>query len=105
MAEGIETALSVAILTNIPCWACICAHGMEIMEIPKAVKEVLIFQDKDRSNTGQCSAAKLAQWLQTDGFTVRVMSIREEIPDAAKGIDFNDLLCRFGKECVVSILT
>lgn len=97
LAEGIETALSVAISTNIPCWACICAHGLEVVEIPQTVQEVLIFADKDRSNTGQSSAEKLAQRLQADGLTVRVMSIREEIPDAAKGIDCNDLLCRYGK--------
>ena len=104
LAEGIETALSVAIATNIPCWACICAHGLEVVEIPQTVREVLIFADKDRSNTGQCSAQKLAQRLQADGLTVRVMSIREEIPDAAKGIDCNDLLCRFGKERLASMV-
>lgn len=104
LAEGIETALSVAISTNIPCWACICAHGLEVVEIPQTVREVLIFADKDRSNTGQCSAQKLAQRLQADGLTVRVMSIREEIPDAAKGIDCNDLLCRFGKERLASMV-
>ena len=45
LAEGIETALSVAISTNIPCWACICAHGLEVVEIPQTVREVLIFAD------------------------------------------------------------
>ncbi len=105
LAEGIETALSVSISTNLPCWACICAHGLEVVEIPQTVWEVLIFADKDRSNTGQCSAAKLAQRLQADGLTVRVMSIREEIPDAAKGIDCNDLLCRYGKQRLVSMLS
>lgn len=105
LAEGIETALSVAISTNIPCWACICAHGMEVVEIPEPVKEVLIFADKDRSNTGQRVAEKLACRLQSQGITVRVMLIREEIPDAAKGIDFNDLLCRYGKEHLASMLT
>lgn len=105
LAEGIETALSVAISTNIPCWACICAHGLEVVEVPQTVQEVLIFADKDRSNTGQSSAEKLAQRLQADGFTVRVMSIREEIPDAAKGIDCNDLFCRYGKQRLVSMLS
>ena len=105
LAEGIETALSVAISANIPCWACICAHGMEVVEIPTSVKEVLIFADKDRSNTGQSAAEKLARRLQSQGITVRVMHIREDIPDRAKGIDFNDLLCRYGKERLASMLT
>lgn len=105
LAEGIETALSVAISTNIPCWACICAHGMEVVEIPASVKEVLIFADKDRSNTGQCAAEKVACRLQSQGITVRVMHIREEIPDTAKSIDFNDLLCRYGRQRLASMLT
>ena len=105
LAEGIETALSVAISTNIPCWACICAHGLEVVEIPQTVRDVLIFADKDRSNTGQRAAEKVARRLQSQGITVRVMHIREDIPDAAKGIDFNDLLCRYGKERLASMLT
>ena len=105
LAEGIETALSVAISTNLPCWACICAHGMEVVEIPASVKEVLIFADKDRTETGQRVAEKLACRLQSQGITVRVMHIREDIPDTAKGIDFNDLLCRYGKERLASMLS
>ena len=105
LAEGIETALSVAVSTNLPCWACICAHGLEVVEIPPTVREVLIFADKDRSNTGECSAQKLFQRLSALGVAVRVMSIREDIPDAAKGIDFNDLLCRYGKQRLLSMLT
>lgn len=104
LAEGIETALSVAISTNLPCWACICAHGLEVVEIPTSVKEVLIFADKDRSKTGQCAAEKLAHRLQSQGITVHVMHIREEIPDAVKGIDFNDLLCRYGRRRLAMML-
>ena len=105
LAEGIETALSVAVSTNLPCWACICAHGLGVVEIPPTVREVLIFADKDRSNTGECSAQKLFQRLSALGGAVRVMSIREEIPDTAKSIDFNDLLCRYGRQRLASMLT
>lgn len=105
LAEGIETALSVVVATGLPCWACICAHGLEVVEIPPTVREVLIFADKDRSNTGECSAQKLFQRLSALGGAVRVMSIREEIPDTAKSIDFNDLLCRYGRQRLASMLT
>lgn len=105
LAEGIETALSVVVATGLPCWACICAHGLEAVEIPDGVREVLIFADKDRSNTGQCAAEKVACRLQSQGITVRVMDIREEIPDTAKSIDFNDLLCRYGRQRLASMLT
>lgn len=105
LAEGIETALSVVVATGLPCWACICAHGMEVVEIPDGVREVLIFADKDRSLTGERAAQALAERLKGGCVTTRVVTIREEIPETEKGIDFNDLLCRYGKERLASMLS
>lgn len=104
LAEGIETALSVVVATGLPCWACICAHGLEVVEIPDGVREVLIFADKDRSLTGERAAQVLAERLKGSGVTTRVVTIREEIPETEKGIDFNDLLCRYGKQRLLSML-
>ena len=105
VAEGIETALSVVVATGLPCWACICAHGLEAVEIPDSVREVLIVADKDRSLTGERAAQVLAERLKERGVTTRVMTIWEEIPETDKGIDFNDLLCRYGKQRLLSMLT
>lgn len=105
VAEGIETALSVVVATGLPGWACICAHGLEAVEIPDSVREVLIVADKDRSLTGERAAQVLAERLKERGVTTRVMTIREEIPETDKGIDFNDLLCRYGKQRLLSMLT
>lgn len=105
LAEGIETALSVVVATGLPCWACICAHGLEAVEIPDGVREVLIFADKDRSLTGERAAQVLAERLKGHGVTTRVVTIRDEIPETEKGIDFNDLLCRYGKQKLLSMLT
>lgn len=105
LAEGIETALSVVVATGLPCWACICAHGMEVVEIPDGVREVLIFADKDRSLTGERAAQVFAERLKGGCVTTRVVTIREEIPETEKGIDFNDLLCRYGKERLASMLS
>lgn len=105
LAEGIETALSVVVATGLPCWACICAHGLEAVEIPDGVREVLIFADKDRSLTGERAAQALAERLKGGCVTTRVVTIREEIPETEKGIDFNDLLCRYGKERLASMLS
>lgn len=105
LAEGIETALSVVVATGLPCWACICAHGLEVVEIPVGVREVLIFADKDQSLTGERAARVLADRLKGHGVTTRVVTIREEIPEKDKGIDFNDLLCCYGKRRFVSMLT
>ena len=105
LAEGIETALSVVVATGLPCWACICAHGLEAVVIPDGVREVLIFADKDRSLTGERAAQVLAERLKGGCVTTRVVTIWEEIPETEKGIDFNDLLCRYGKQRLLSMLT
>lgn len=105
LAEGIETALSVVVATGLTCWACICAHGLEAVEIPDGVREVLIFADKDRSLTGERAALALAERLKGGCVATRVVTIREEIPETEKGIDFNDLLCRYGKERLASMLS
>lgn len=96
LAEGIETALSVVVATGLPCWACICAHGMEVVEIPKQVKRVLIFEDKDLSGTGERAAQALYIRLKTEGVQVRVASVPSEVPVGLKGIDWNDTLFELG---------
>lgn len=96
LAEGIETALSVVVATGLPCWACICAHGMEVVEIPKQVKRVLIFEDKDLSGTGERAAQALYIRLKTEGVQVRVASVPSEVPVGLKGIDWNDTLLELG---------
>lgn len=105
VAEGIETALSVVVATGLPCWACICAHGLEVVEIPDSAREVMIFADKDRSRTGIRAALSLQARLTAQGIAVRIVTIQEEIPETSKGIDFNDLLCRRGKTGIVAMLT
>lgn len=96
LAEGIETALSVVVATGLPCWACICAHGLEAVEIPDGVREVLIFADKDRSCTGERSAQELCRRLQAQGIEAAIEVVPLNIPRAEKGIDWNDVLVRMG---------
>lgn len=75
------------------------------MEIPDSVREVMIFADKDRSQTGMRAALSLQARLTAQGISVRFVTIQEEIPETSKGIDFNDLLCRRGKTGIVAMLT
>lgn len=96
LAEGIETALPVVVATGLPCWACICAHGLEVVEIPDGVREVLIFADKDRSCTGERSAQELCRRLQAQGIEAAIEAVPLNIPRAEKGIDWNDVLVRMG---------
>jgi putative DNA primase/helicase len=46
VSEGVETAMSAAIIHGVPVWACICAGNMAEFEPPEAVRKVIIFGDK-----------------------------------------------------------
>ena len=62
------------------------------MEIPGQVTVVFVFADKDRSGTGERAAGALQKRLAQSGRTVCVLVPAGEIPDGAKGIDWNDVL-------------
>lgn len=96
VAEGIETALSVVKATGVPCWSCLSAHGLETVEIPEGVEEVFIFADKDRSETGQKAAENLRKRLLKQGIFCAVLLPGKEIPENAKGVDWNDVLVTEG---------
>lgn len=88
IAEGIETALSAAILFNVPCWAALNTSLLKQWEPPSDVKHVTIFGDSDAEFAGQAAAYELARKLTTPNKGVRV-SI--EIPSLI-GTDWNDVL-------------
>ena len=91
-AEGIETALSVAIATGLPCWSCVSAGGLERVTVPRCVKTVFIFADKDRSGTGQKVALALQRRLQNDGILSCILLPQDDISEHSKGVDWNDVL-------------
>lgn len=72
VAEGIETALSVATIFNVPTWAALTAGLLEEWTPPEIVTTVFVFGDNDHSFTGQASAFRLAQKLKAKGFDVIV---------------------------------
>lgn len=92
VAEGIETALSVVKATGLPCWACISANGLAAVEVPAGVEKVLIYADRDRSDTGQKAALALKARLLQQGIESVIFLPQGDIPDGAKGIDWNDVL-------------
>lgn len=76
IAEGVETALAVMQLYQIPCWSTINANGMERLELPKGIKKVTIFADEDSSFTGQAAAYALAKRLKVrEGKDVEIARI------------------------------
>lgn len=85
IAEGIETAAAVRVLTGTPCWATMTATNMARWIAPAGVK-VVIFADNDDSFTGAQAAFTLARRLRAAGTDVDV-----QIP-GTRGDDWNDVL-------------
>jgi putative DNA primase/helicase len=69
VAEGIETALAVRILTALPVWSAISAHGLERLTLPPGLAELLVAADHDPNGVGERAAHALAQ-----------RALREEVP-------------------------
>lgn len=98
VAEGIETALSVQYATGLPCWCALSANGLKTVEIPKSVSTVLIFADKDKSETGAQAAEALRKRMVEEGRFAVIINIPDAIPSGSKGIDWNDVLLLKGPE-------
>jgi putative DNA primase/helicase len=63
IAEGVETAIAVMLLHNIPCWAAGTAGLLEAFEPPEGVERVSIFADSDENFVGQAAGYALAKKL------------------------------------------
>jgi len=91
IAEGIETALSAAILFNVPVWAALSADKLASWCPPRGATEVMIFGDNDASFTGQHVAFELARRLTSHGTEGRGLNVSVQIPRCI-GEDWNDVL-------------
>jgi putative DNA primase/helicase len=72
VAEGVETALAVSELFNVPTWAALTATGMESFEAPAWLKRLHIFADNDGNFVGQTAAYALARRISYAGVEVEV---------------------------------
>ena len=75
VCEGIETGLALLQTTGEPVWCALSAGGLERVDIPATVREVVIAGDNDSARTGQGekSARALADRLRRSGFVVKIM--------------------------------
>jgi putative DNA primase/helicase len=86
VGEGIESTASAMRIFSLPGWAAICANGIETLDLPDAVRRIVIAADHDAIGL---RAALLAQERWTaEGRSVRIL--RPPNP----GEDFNDVLLR-----------
>jgi putative DNA primase/helicase len=86
VAEGIETAISAAILFDMPVWACVNGGLLSKWIPPINAEEITIFGDHDENYSGQAKAFHLANRLEVQ-FKRRVTVT---IPTMA-GQDWNDV--------------
>jgi hypothetical protein len=83
VAEGIETALSGMQATGRPTWAALSTVGMRALDLPVAVREVIVLADGDKP--GEVAASEAAMRWKREGRRVRIAR-------PPQGRDFNDML-------------
>lgn len=86
VAEGVETALSVAAACSIPAWAALSAEGIKKLILPAEATHILICADHDANGVGKRAADDAAERWLAEGRRVRVAMPPE------LGADFNDVL-------------
>jgi putative DNA primase/helicase len=86
VAEGIETALAVAIAFALPVWAALSAGGIRALVLPRDATHILICADHDASGIGQRAAHDAAQRWLADGRHVRIALPPEPGTDMADAL-------------------
>lgn len=89
VGEGLETALAVRILTGLPAWSCVSAHGLETAALPRGLGELVVAADNDPHRVGERAAHRLARRAQREGIPVVKVSVPKRT-----GADWLDVLNR-----------
>lgn len=90
VGEGVETMLAVAgALKSDSIGACMTAAMLENLEIPKQVKILNIWTDKDRNKRGLIAANKLKERVNNE-LVVNILIPAQAIPEDEKGLDWLD---------------
>lgn len=84
IAEGVETALSLAAINCVPVWACMSAPGMASFPILAGLEALTVYADHDSSGAGQRAAAACARRYRDAGVDCRALMPRDI------GSDWND---------------
>lgn len=87
IAEGIETAMSAAILFKMPVWAAVSGVMLAKWQPPAIARKIVIFGDNDMNYTGQMRAYELAHRLSMKGGVEVDVRIPEHV-----GTDWNNVL-------------
>lgn len=96
VAEGPETALAIIQNTGMPVWSAINATLMEQIVIPREVKQVVAWLDKDVSGRGKRAGSALCQRLWAEGTQAGAVEPALAIEKGATSIDWLDVANRMG---------
>jgi putative DNA primase/helicase len=92
VAEGIENALSLAVIRGISTWSAFCADNLAALRLPRELLELQIGVDIDANGKGEVAARTLAERALRDNPSLRVRLI---FPDGeAVPRDLNDELVK-----------
>jgi putative DNA primase/helicase len=83
VGEGIETCLAAMQATGQPAWAALSTSGLRTLDLPDAVRNVIVLADGDEP--GEAAAQDCAWGWKRKGRRVRIAR-------PPRGADFNDLL-------------
>jgi hypothetical protein len=83
VGEGIETCLAAMQATGRPAWAALSTSGLQSLDLPDTVEEIVVLADGDQPGD---TAARAAACRWRDG------GRRARIARPPAGMDFNDLL-------------
>jgi putative DNA primase/helicase len=73
VAEGVESALAVTQIFDVPTWATCGAGLLKSIQLPPEVRRVLIAADRDDSGIGQRNSWLLYQRLRSEGRAVDIV--------------------------------
>lgn len=83
VGEGVETCIAAMQATGNPTWAALSTSGLRSLDLPRAIREVIVLADGDEP--GEAAAQDCAKRWQREGRHVRIAR-------PPNGTDFNDLL-------------
>ena len=87
VADFAIPALAVRILTGLPAWSCVSAHGLETVSLPRGLGELVVAADNDPHHVGERAAHRLARRAQREGIPVVKVSVPKRT-----GADWLDVL-------------
>lgn len=83
VGEGLETCLAAMQATTHPAWAALSTSGLRALDLPDAVRDVIVLADGDAA--GEAAARDCGWRWKREGRSVRIAR-------PPNGMDFNDML-------------